>query len=453
MAMNNGRQLIVKTKSNIILLLMCTYKTMKMLTTILLNTYLLLFTLLSSNAVFANKNIDSVIAIVKDDIIFAQELEQKTQQARVRLQARNKRVSETKLREQLLDTLIIEKLQLSLARQNNLQITDTEIDATLVRTKAQLTRNKVSFTEYLESQNLSETQAREEIRKELLISQVQKGVISQRINITEREVDNFLESKEGQEWLTPRFHVGQIFFPYTEKNKSQVMEKTKKLHNIVKKQPDNFKAFAQQYSQGPNAKKGGDIGIQRKQDLPPLFAERVINMKPGDITTPFFSGAGVHILMLFDRKGAEPVIVTQYKVQHILIKPTNLFTNEEAQEKINKLRSKIINGANFTQTAQESSDDLGSKLDGGDLGWSSPGGFVPVFEQVMKSTPIDAISQPFKSKFGWHILTVEDKRTKDIFDDVKRSQVRNIIGQQRFQDELTIWLKELRDSAYVEILI
>jgi peptidyl-prolyl cis-trans isomerase SurA len=176
-------------------------------------------------------------------------------------------------------------------------------------------------------------------------------------------------------------------------------------------------------------------------------------MKVGDITEPFFSDAGIHILALFDKKGAEPVIVTQYKVRHILIKPTNLFTQAEAQQKIQTLRTKIIAGADFTAIAQEHSDDIGSKIDGGDLGWSSPGVFVPAFEKAMQTTAINNTSQPFKSKFGWHILKVEGKRSKDIFDDVKRSQVRNIIGQQRFQDELVIWLKELRQSAYVEILI
>lgn len=426
---------------------------MKKLINTFLNAYFLLFIFLSSGSALANNSIDSVIAIVKDDIIFAQELEQKIQQARIRLQLRNKGVDETRLRNQLLDTLILEKLQLSLARQNNLQISDADIEDTLNRTKMQLARNNVLFTEYLEAQNLSEVQAKKEIEKELLINRVQRGVIGQRINITEREVDNFLASKEGQEWLVPRFHVGQIFSPYNAKNKQKIMAKAKKLHDTVKKQPENFRTFAQQYSQGPNANKGGDIGVQREQDLPPLFAERVVNMNPGDITAPFFSGAGVHILMLFDRKGAEPVIVTQYKVKHILVKPNDLFTEDEAREKINILRSKIANGASFTTVAQENSDDIGSKLSGGDLGWSSPGSFVPAFEKTMQTTPINTLSQPFKSPFGWHILIVEDERTKDIFDDVKQSQVRNIIGQQRFQDELAIWLKELRESAYVEILI
>lgn len=407
----------------------------------------------SSYADTKNQSVDSVIAIVKDDIIFAKELEQKMQQAKVRLEARNKRANEAALRDELLNSLILEKLQLSLAKQNNLQISDAEIDAALEQTKAQLARNGVSFDEYLASQQLTMAQAKAEIEKELTITKVQRAVISQRINITEREVDNFLESKEGQEWLTPRFNVGQIFFPYTAGNKDKVMSEAKKLHNIVKKQPENFRAFAQQYSKGPNASKGGDIGTLTKEELPALFAQRVSDMQPGDITPPFFSGAGVHILTLFDRKGAEPVVVTQYKTRHILVKPTDLLTEQEAHEKIKDLRNQIINGANFSTLAKEHSDDLGSKLDGGDLGWSSPGVFVPAFEKAMQDTPVGELSTPFQSQFGWHILKVDDKRTQDIFDDVKRSQVRNIIGNQRFQDELTIWLRELREGAYVEILI
>jgi peptidyl-prolyl cis-trans isomerase SurA len=432
---------------------MSIYKKAKSLTANLASISLLTFVSLTSLSTHANQNIDSIIAIVKDDIIFAQELKQKVQQAKIRLTARNQKSNEKKLNDQLLDTLILEKLQLSIAKQNNLSATDAEIDSRINQTKEQLTRNGISFQNYLSSQNLSEAQARKEIGKEILVNKVQRSAISQRINITDTEVNNYLESKEGQEWLTPRFHIGQIFLPYTVKNKQQTMAKAKKLYLQVKQQPKQFSEFAQRFSKGPNATKGGDIGIQKKQDLPSLFAERVVKMKVGDITEPFFSDAGIHILALFDKKGAEPVIVTQYKVRHILIKPTNLFTQAEAQQKIQTLRTKIIAGADFTAIAQEHSDDIGSKIDGGDLGWSSPGVFVPAFEKAMQTTAINNTSQPFKSKFGWHILKVEGKRSKDIFDDVKRSQVRNIIGQQRFQDELVIWLKELRQSAYVEILI
>lgn len=408
---------------------------------------------LTTLQVQANEDIDGIIAIVKDDIIFAQELEQKIHQANIRLQARQQKTDGKKLRNQLLDTLILEKLQLSLAKQNNLVATDAEIDNSIAQTRVQLQRNGSSFDDYLAAQNLSQTQARKEIEKEVLISKVQQAVISQRINITDTEVDNYLESKEGQEWLTPRLHLGQIFLPYTAKNKQQTMQKAQKIYRDVSKRTNEFGVFAQRFSQGPNAEKGGDIGIQRKEDLPPLFVERVDKLSVGEITQPFFSDAGVHILALFDRQGAEPVIVTQYKVRHILVKPTDLFTEEEAQKKINELREKIIQGASFATIAQEYSDDIGSKLDGGDVGWSSPGVFVPAFEKAMQTTAINTISQPFKSTFGWHILTVEGQRSKDIFDTVKRSQVRNIIGQQRFQDELTIWLKELRESSYVEILI
>ena len=434
-------------------LFMPIYKKVKKTCCNLVSIGLLTIASLSSASAHASQNIDSIIAIVKDDIIFAQELEQKILQAKVRLQARNKKANEKQLKVQLLEALILEKLQLSLAKQNNLEAPEAEIEDTITRTKMQLKLNGTSYQEYLDTQKLSEAQARKEIEKEVLISKVQQGVISQRINITDTEVDNYLESKEGQEWLTPRFHIGQIFLPYTQKNKQKTMLNAKKIYQELRKRPNQFSEFAQKFSQGPNAAKGGDIGIQKKQDLPPLFVDRIITMKTGDITEPFFSDAGVHILSLFDRKGAEPVIVTQYKVRHILIKPTDLFTNEEAQKKILALREKIVAGADFITIAKNNSDDIGTKLDGGDLGWSSPGTFVPAFETAMQKTAINTISQPFKSTFGWHILTVEGQRSKNIFDDVKRSQVRNIIGQQRFQDELAIWLKELRESAYVEILI
>ena len=140
-------------------------------------------------------------------------------------------------------------------------------------------------------------------------------------------------------------------------------------------------------------------------------------------------------------------------MRHILVKTTELFTEAEAKDKVNQLRQRIISGEDFATVATANSEDIGSKANGGDLGWSNPGKFVPEFERVMNSIAIDAISEPFKSQFGWHILKVDGRRTQDMFETVKRNQVTQLLRRQRFQDELQIWLQELRDNVYVEILI
>jgi len=227
----------------------------------------------------------------------------------------------------------------------------------------------------------------------------------------------------------------------------------KKVYKTAKQPNIDFRKVAASYSKGPNANKGGDLGLLKKDKLPQIFLEQIATLNIGDITQPFRSNAGYHILKLANRTGAEPVIVEQSLVKHILVKPTELFTLKEAKDKINDIYQRILKGENFETLAKKNTDDVGSKLSGGELGWSNPGKFVPEFENTMNSTPIGEVSKPFRSQFGWHIIKIDDRRTQDIFEEVKRSQVIKILRNQRFQDELQIWLQELRDDAYVEILI
>jgi peptidyl-prolyl cis-trans isomerase SurA len=408
--------------------------------------------LLSAN-LWAYEKIDNAIAIVEDDILFSTDLEKRIIQTKARLAARGQSLSEQRLQEQALESLILEKLQLILAKKNNIIATQAEIDALAANTKKNLRNNGITYQDYLSSQQLTNEEANKSLEKEIIINKIQQSIINQRIQVTEREIDNFLNSTEGQEWLTPRFHLGHILLPYNEKNKTQIMKQAASLYTLLQNPKTDFSAVAAKYSKGPNANKGGDLGVRKKEELPELFVTQIAELQPEETTQPFQSPAGVHILKLFSRTGAEPVIVDQYKVRHILIKPTELFTNNEAKAKIDALYARLLKGEDFNVIAAEYTDDIGSKLSGGDLGWSMPGGFVPEFERIMLTTPINQISKPFSSQFGWHILTVEDQRKKDVFEDVKRKQVANLLGQQRFQDELQIWLKELRDNSYVELLI
>jgi peptidyl-prolyl cis-trans isomerase SurA len=416
-------------------------------------TVILIGALLISANNFAYQTIDKTIAIIGDDIVFLSELEKKILQAKIRLEAQGANFNEKTLQTRVLDDLILERLQLTFATRNNISASKEDIQNALNGTRRNLQKSGLTFEEYIDLQQISQAEAIQELEKEVLIQKVQQGAINQRISVTEKEIDNFLNSKTGQEWLTPRFHLGHIFFPTTDKNKEQIFQKAKGIHRTLRDPKISFRRVAQQYSKGPNASKGGDLGMQTKDEMPELFSTKVDKLSQGDTSAPFYSAAGVHIIKLFSRNGAEPVIAQQFKVSHILVKPSNLFTNEEAKSKIDQLYQRAINGEKFSQLAEENTDDIGSKLTGGDLGWSSPGLFVPAFEKAMKNTPINNISQPFKSQFGWHILTVEDIREKDIFETVKRKQVATILKRQRFQDELQIWLKELRERSYVELLI
>lgn len=419
----------------------------------LLSALLLSISVSISPTATAVEPIDKMIAIVGDDIIFSSELDRKVTQTKARLTAAGKNIPRSsRLETQLLDQLILERLQLFIAQNNNISATPSEIKQTIQRTLRTLAQQGITFEDYLTSQRLTEKDAESIFANEIIIDKIQKAVINQRINITDREVDNFLSSKEGIEWLTPRFEVGHLFLAATASNKTQVMKNAQKIYTIARQANTNFKALAQQYSQGQNAAKGGDLGALTKDELPPLFVSQLTLLDDGDISQPFISDAGVHILKLYSTKGAKPVIVDRYEVRHLLITPSELFTNDEAKRKVDAIYAQLNAGEEFNTLAEENTDDIASKLNGGSLGWSMPGQFVPEFEAVMASTAVGTYSQPFSTQFGWHILKIDDTRKEDVFESVKPLQVKQLLRQQRFNDELQVWLKELRDNAYVEIL-
>ncbi len=395
------------------------------------------------------QKIDKAIVLVNDEIIFSSELEKRIQQAKSSTQnIRNENI----LRERVSEQLILEKLQLKIAERNNITASEADIKRGLQQTERNLRRNGITLQQFLQQQNTSRNALIKQISNEIIIKNVQQAAVKQRVKITDREIDNFLSSKEGQEWLTPKYRVGHIFLPFKKGAKGEITRNAKAVYKRLQNPSVDFGKVAQQVSKGPNAAKGGDLGSLTKEELPEIFIEKIIPLNIGDTTPPFASPAGIHILRLLTRSGAEPVIVDQFKVRHILVKSTELFTPQEAETKIKDIHNQLLKKPDFITLAEENTDDIGSKLDGGDLGWSIPGKFVPEFERVMVTTPVGKFSQPFQTQFGWHILLVEDKRQKDIFEQVKRKQVANLIGRQRFQDELQIWLQELRDNASVEIL-
>lgn len=408
-----------------------------------------LLILFASASSHAYQDLDKAIALVEDKVILQSELYQRL--SHLSSKQPNIQVTDT-VKKQVLNQLILERLQLKIAERVKLSVSDNEIDSSVARLKRRLNSENTSFENYLAQQQMNEVEFRKAIKEDLMLQKVQEGNINNRLKITEREIDEFLESKAGKEWMQTRFRLAHILLPVDNSDNEAIAQ----AQSIVKQAEatnSKFQELATIYSKGPNASKGGDLGWRLKDELPSLFVEQVATLKPGEISQPFRSNAGVHILKVLQRSGAEPVMVERYKVRHVLIKPTPLFTNAEAKAKIDGLYQQLQDGADFISLAKKHTEDTGSKAEGGDLGWSTPGKFVPAFEKAMKSTPVGQMSQPFRSQFGWHILKVDDSRTEDMFDVVKRNQVVSILRKRRFQDELQLWLQELREDAYVEVLI
>lgn len=394
--------------------------------------------------------LNAAAAVVQETVILESDVEERLRQVK---RKRPQMEVNDQVRREVLDQLILEKLQLDIANRVRLSPSDAEVEDALSKFKRSLLNEGKSLEDYLKEQQQNEEKLREMIARDITLKKVQEATINQRLRITEREIDEFLQSKAGQEWLMARFQLNHILLPVNKTNEAQQIKLAQEILREATTSKARFSDLARQYSKGPNAGKGGNLGWRTKDQLPKLFYEAVAELDAGDFSAPLRSSAGIHLLEVVNRTGAKPVIVRRYKTRHILVSPSELFTNAEAKAKIDGLYQQLQQGADFIELARKETDDTSSKVSGGDLGWSTPGQFVPEFERTMANTPVGQISEPFRTQFGWHILRVDEVKVEDMFDTVKRNQVANILRQRRFKDELQLWFQELRENAYIEVLI
>lgn len=399
--------------------------------------------------------LDRVVAIVNDDIVLLSELNQRT--ASVYSSIKNSGTqapAEEILKKQVLERLISERLQLNMGINAGVRISDQEIDQTVSRLAAS---NNLSLQEYVKqvhASGSSMTALRQDIANEMIMTQVQQGIVMPGIHISEQELNNFLNSEEGKLMTSPDIKLGQILISVSSSATSaEIDDGQKKLDAIIKKinQGADFKQLAIANSDDQSALEGGDLGWRKQAQLPSLFTNALKDLKPGEISQVIRSGAGFHLLKLYQRRGGEKKLIEQHFARHILLKPNQVRNETQTVKFLSDLREKILAGDDFFAMAKQHSEDPGSALKGGDLGWSTPGLFVPEFEQTMSSIALNAISEPFQSQFGWHILQVTERRMQDFSDDILRNRADSLLRQRKYSEELQVWLQKIRDEAYVEI--
>ena len=399
--------------------------------------------------------LDRVVAIVDNDVIMESELNDRLQTVRRQIQERNTALPpEHVLKQQVLERLIIEDLQLQIADRAGSRIDDTSLNDAIRNIAARNGMSLEQFRAALSQDGLSYTDAREQIRREMLINRVRQRKVMERVHVTDREVENYRKSEEGRQQLAIEYRLAHILVSLPEGATPDQIAKARTKAEGIYDQLKNGADFAQtamSQSQSQNALEGGDIGWRKADQLPTLFAEVAVDLKKGQVSRPIRSPSGFHIIKLTDTRGNEQTLQEQVKARHILIKPNEVRSDLEAQELARSLYNRLEQGADFAELAKAYSDDTGSALNGGELGWANPDDMVPAFRDQMRTAPMNVVSKPFKSRFGWHILEVEGKRKEDISDKVRTAQIREILGQRKFQEELQVWLRELRDQAYVEI--
>ena len=399
--------------------------------------------------------LDRVVAIVDEDVVLESELNDRTQAVLSRLKGQYTQLPEEDvLRKQVLEQLIVERIELGLAKRYEIKVEDAEVDQAIGRIREKNKMNEAQFAADLKSQGLTLAGLRAQVRDELTINHLQQGVVNNRIKVTPQEVDNFLASSDGKFATSPDYHIGHILIAVPSSADAETIaaaeKKAKEIHQKLVAGAD-FAQLAIANSNDQAALQGGDIGWRKLAQLPELFGNQLAGLKAGEVTAPFRSGAGFHILKNIEQRGGGQQLIEQTHARHILIKTSEIVDDNQARDKLLVLKDKIEKGEDFAKLAKENSEDTGSMLSGGDLGWSSPGMFVASFEETLANTPIGKVSRPFKSQFGWHILQVLERRKEDMSEQMKRNQAQNVIRSRRFDEEFQLWLTQIREEAFVEI--
>ena len=409
---------------------------------------------LAVNAQAQVRILDRIVAVVNDGAIMESELQSRVAGIVGQFEADNRPLPPAQvLREQVLDRMIIERIQLQLAERGGIRVDDGSLNQALTGIARQNNMDLEQFANAVRADGYSWAEFREQVRNDMVISRLQQRSVSSRVRVTDREVDRFLSSDLGRRMFAADFHLGHILVQVPSGASPEQLEQARNKANGIVQRLRGGAETAVEQSDGPQALEGGDLGWRPAAQWPTLFAETAIDMQPGDISEPLRSGAGYHILKMIERRGGGGEhVVTQYRVRHVLIQSDALTTEDQARAEAQRLHQQVISGSiSLADVAREHSDDPGSRNQGGELGWVTPGQMVPEFEQMMESTPVGQVSPVFQTQFGYHFLLVEEQREADMSDEFRQMRARQALQKQRFDEELQTWLQEKRAEAYVDI--
>lgn len=417
--------------------------------------FLVLMVLCTSTALAERQPLDSVIAIVNDDVILQSELGARVRTIVSRLNAQGTRLPpQNILEDRVLEQLITDSIQLQMADKMGMRISDNELNDTMQNIAARNNMTLQQFEDQLGQEGLTYREAREQIRREMLIGRVQQRNVDNRVRVTGREVTNFLTASAGQEDSGVEYQLAHILIAVDDFNDSEQVaaarEKANRLQQQIRTGTD-FREVAVAQSDASNALEGGVMGWRPENQLPSLVADVAPALEVGEASEVLQSGSGFHIITVLDKRGADQQLVEQSRVRHILIRPTEILSDADAEQRIGELVERLEGGEQFAALAKEYSDDPVSGSDGGNLGWVSRGEMVPAFEQAMMEADVGELKGPFRSRFGWHVLEVQERRDKDIGGEVKEAEARQALYRRKFDVELQNWLREVRDEAYVDI--
>lgn len=408
-------------------------------------------------AVVFSQPLDSVVAIVNDGVITKSELSDQVQALRQQMLAKKMQVpAEQTLRKQVLQHLIDVDLQLQLAKQNDIAIDSTELNEAINKIATNNHINLSQLREELGRQGISWSSYRENIRKEMLLARLQQKAVAKEINVTPQQVEDYLKTAQQEDKAQYTYHLQNIVIPLVEEPTTDQVNKAKqKALDLLSKihKGEDFSSIAIAESSGEFALEGGDLGMRHLAELPEVFAKQVVHMKKGEVAGPLRTGNGFQLIKLIAIDGDnQKHQVTKTHVRHILLKQDASTTTSEARQQADNIYQQLKSGKDFAHMAKQYSLDATSAIKGGDLGWVNSGDLVPEFEQAMDKLPLNRISKPIKSPYGWHIIEVLGRKTIDDTASYKRQQVRQFLQQRKFTEAVQNWQQHLRADAYIKIM-
>lgn len=399
--------------------------------------------------------IDRIVAVVNDDVITQYELDYRLDAISKQLQKQGTQLPPPEdFKRQVLERMIIEMLQQQLAKDTGVHVDDVQLDRALQRIalennfptldafRAKIVQDGVDFKKF-----------REEIRGEIVDARLREREVDNKISISDGEVDNYLATQAKQQGQGAEYQLAHILILVPEQaSAAQIQEKRERAELAAARlsQGVDFAQVAAQYSDASDAMQGGNLGVRSADRIPAMFLDALQKMQPGEVSPVLRGPNGFHILKMIAKRNKDaPVVITQTHVRHILIKTSALVPEREARARLMEIKRRIDVGVDFAEQAKRYSDD-GSAVNGGDLGWVSPGDTVPEFENAMNSLKTGQVSDPVQTGFGWHLIQVLDRRNADVSVEQKRQQARKALGAIKSDEAYQDWLRQLRDRAYVE---
>ncbi len=400
------------------------------------------------------RSLNAIVAVVNDDVVTATELEERTRTIVRQLERQNTPLPPPQtLYRQVLDRLILDRLQLQMARDKGIRVDDEQVNLVVTNIARENNLTLEQFREVLERDGFDFAAFRQGIREEILIGRVRASQVENRVNVTPQEVESFIETLQSTGAIDTEYRLQHILVSVPEAATPIQIERAKtraeQLLARIRAGAD-FAQTAAADSDGQQAFEGGDLGWRKMGQIPTIFTEAVGSMSIGEVAGPIRSPSGYHLLRLADRRGEQQSLVEQSHARHILVRTNEITSDYEARQKLERLRLRLVNGADFAELARANSEDPGSARNGGDLGWSSPGDFVPQFEKTLAGLKPGEISQPFQSPFGWHVVQLLERREVDNTQDRLRARAHEALRERKIEEDLQDWLRRLRDEAFIE---